>query len=360
MPVLCLGLNHRTAPVELRERVAFGTHEVEEALGELRRDGRVSEAVVLSTCNRVEIYGVDREGDPEKALESLKRFMQDRFELEAQALTAFYARLGDDAKRHLLRVVSGLDSMMLGETEIFGQVKKAYGTALESGATSKVLNKLFQQAFQVGKAVRTSTRITHGATSVGAAAVDLAGKIFGDLVRCRVMILGAGEMSRRTAMSLKSRGAGSIIVSNRSFDRAVELAREMDGKAIHFDDWESRIGEVDIMVTSTAAPHHVIHVAQAKEAMRRRRGQPLFIIDIAVPRDVDPEVGELDGVYLYDIDALEAIASEGKRRRQNQIAECEQIIEREVERLVLPSPGRAVVPRGDLGLSSTSEPVPNP
>ncbi len=334
MPVFCLGLNHKTAPVELRERLAFGTRDTREALDELPRRECLSEVVVLSTCNRVEIYGASESGDTEEALATVKAYLAERFELgHAVFEESFYECQRDDAKRHLLRVVSGLDSMMLGETEIFGQVKKAYASALDAGASAKILNKLFQHAFRVGKLVRSSTKITHGATSVGAAAVDLAGKIFGELSRCRVMIIGAGEMARRTAMSLKSRGAASIIVSNRSYDHAVDLAETMGGRAIHFDDWEGEIEGVDIMVTSTSAPHPVIHLENAKAAMRRRRGQPLFIIDIAVPRDVEPEVGEMDGVYLYDIDALEAVAADGRRQREERIAECDEIIDRELEKI---------------------------
>lgn len=339
MSFVCLGLNHRTAPVEIRERMAFGSHDIPSAAEQMLRREGVEEVVILSTCNRVEIYGAASHGAGRTALDSLRAYLCDRFQVSGEAVqAAFYASEDAEAVRHLLRVVSGLDSMMLGETEIFGQVKKAYAEALAAGATSKRLNKLFQSAFQIGKLVRSSTQITHGATSVGAAAVDLAGKIFGDLSQCRVMVLGAGEMSRRTVMSLKSRGAGSVIVSNRSFDKAVELASEVDGRAIRFDDWERQIAGVDIMITSTAAPHHVIGPEHARRAMRKRRGSPLFIIDIAVPRDVDPAVGGVDGVYLYDIDALEAIAEDGRRERARQVALCDQIIDREMRALEIPPP----------------------
>ncbi|CAN5267323.1 glutamyl-tRNA reductase [soil metagenome] len=327
MSLVCLGLNHKTAPVEIRERLAFGEKEIPSAIAEMTGRGIFDEVVVLSTCNRVEIYGASGQHDEPSLLAGVRSFLTDHFRLGAAAAHCFYGREGPEAIRHLLRVSSGLDSMMVGETEIFGQVKRAYQIAHGAGGTNKTLNKLFQQAFQIGKLVRTSTQITQGATSVGAAAVDLAGKIFGDLKKCRVMVLGAGEMSRRTAMSLQSRGAGSIIVSNRSYDRAVDLASEMGGRALRFDDWESEIGSVDIMITSTSAPHHVITAQHAREAMRHRRGQPLFIIDIAVPRDVDPAVESIDGVYLYDIDALEAIASDGRRQRQAQIAACDRLID---------------------------------
>jgi len=360
MSVICYGLNHRTAQVDLRERLAFAQGQLEEAVREISGRDAVTGAVVLSTCNRVEIYGALADGvGEEAALDSVKAFVLERFDLGKDAVENFYERVGKDAQRHLLRVVSGLDSMMLGETEIFGQVKKAYATAHSAGATSKALNKLFQQAFQIGKLVRSSTQITHGATSVGAAAVDLAGKIFGDLSDCRVMIIGAGEMSRRTAMSLRSRGAASIIVSNRSYDRAVELAEEMGGEALPFDDWESKIGEVDIMVSSTSAPHHIIHVDHVRKALRRR-GRPLFMIDIAVPRDIDPGVGDVDGVYLYDIDTLEGIAAEGRHQREVQIGICDRIIDVELEKFIAAQQlAHAGGPPPDGREGSSSQPLPN-
>jgi glutamyl-tRNA reductase len=236
-----------------------------------------------------------------------------------------------EAARHLFRVVSGLDSMVLGETEIFGQVKAAYKTALETGTTGRALNKLFQQAFTVGKRVRNDTLIQRGSTSVGSVAVDLAEKVH-DLKECRVMLVGAGEMSRTCAQSLLSRGAKSIIVSNRSYDKAVELASEMKGSAIKFDEWEQAMHEVDVIISSTSAPHFVIKPEQIEQVMRKRRWQPLLIIDIAVPRDVDPAVNELEGVYLYDVDALQAIANDGRRERERQLAACESIIEEQLEK----------------------------
>jgi glutamyl-tRNA reductase len=234
-----------------------------------------------------------------------------------------------EAARHLFRVVSGLDSMVLGETEIFGQVKAAYKTALDTGTTGKTLNKLFQQAFTVGKRVRNDTMIQRGSTSVGSVAVDLAEKVH-DLKECRVMLVGAGEMSRTCAQSLLSRGAKSIIVSNRSYDKAVELAEEMKGRAMKFDEWEHALHEVDVIISSTSAPHFVIKPEQIEQTMRKRRWDPLLIIDIAVPRDVDPAVNAIEGVYLYDIDALQAIADDGRRERERQLALCEKIIEEQL------------------------------
>jgi glutamyl-tRNA reductase len=329
--LVCLGLNYRTTPVEVRERVAFPEAQVPEAVQQVRGLPGFEEGVVLSTCNRVELYATHAHGQPQAAHDTLIQYLIERFELapeQAEALVT-YKLDSAEAARHLFRVVSGLDSMVLGETEIFGQVKAAYQTALGAGTTSRTLNKLFQQAFTVGKKVRNETSIQRGSTSVGSVAVDLAEKVH-DLNKCRVMLVGAGEMSRTCAQSLLSRGAHSIIVSNRSHDRAVEMAAEMKGKAIRFDEWESALHEVDVIISSTSAPHFIIKPELIREVMRKRRWEPLLIIDIAVPRDVDPHVNDIDGVFLYDIDALQAIADDGRREREKQLAICEKIIEEQL------------------------------
>ncbi len=335
MSLICLGLNHTTAPVELRERFAIPDRAVPEMLAELNALPGLSESVVLSTCNRVEIYvGAAPEADMTSSRSSLWTYLSSSFELGPghvwDSQGGFYHLSGDAVVRHLFRVASGLDSMVLGETEIFGQVKKAYAQAHGARSTKRLLNRLFQRAFQVGKRIRSETSIQHGATSIGAVAVELAEKIFGDLKPCQIMVIGAGDMSRSTAQSLVSRGAKGIVVSNRSFDRAAELAAEMGGRAIRFDDWLTAIPDVDIVVTSTSAPHTILHGKDLVEAMRLRRGRPLFLIDIAVPRDVDPSVEALSGVYLYDIDALEEIAGEARKARRRQIEICERVIEEEV------------------------------
>lgn len=324
MSIFCLGVNHKTAPVEIRERLAFAEKAVPHHLTEICGIGNISEAVVLSTCNRVEIYGGSP--DPAAALDELVDYLEGHFSV-APGEVEFYRHEAEAAAQHLFEVTSGLDSMVLGETEIFGQVKSAYATALSAGTTARKMNKLFQQSFTVGKLVRTSTRIQQGSTSVGSAAVDLAEKIFGQLDGCRVMIIGAGEMSRTTAQSLLSRGAKSIIVSNRSFDKAEELAAELKGRAVRFDDWESCLDEVDIIVSSTSAPHAVVKHEMINRVMAGRRGHSLFLIDIAVPRDIEDEVNTIDNVYLYNIDQLQQIASEGKTRREKQIAVCRGVIE---------------------------------
>lgn len=327
MEIVCLGLNHHTAPVEVRERFAV----VESRLGEealrLRQLEGIAEGVVLSTCNRTEYYAAAE--DHQAARDQLRAFLQTHAgeRLRAEHL---YELTRIDAVRHLCRVVSGLDSMVLGETEIFGQVKKAYQAALESGSTARTLNKVFQKAFGVGKRVRSHTGIQEGQTSVGSVAVDLAEKIFGHLRESRVMVIGAGEMSRTTAQSLLSRGAHSIFVTNRSFDKAEELARELDGEAVRFDDWQGVLQEVDVVISSTGAPHAVVNRADVEAVRRKRRFRPLFLIDIAVPRDIDPAVGEIEEVYLYDIDTLQVIAAEARERRSEQIKVCERIIDQEL------------------------------
>ena len=331
--LLCLGLNYRTTPVEVRERVAFPEARVAEAVQQVQTLKGFEESVVLSTCNRVEIYSTHTHEQAKVAHEELITYLVNRFELapeQAEALVT-YKLDAAEAARHLFRVVSGLDSMVLGETEIFGQVKAAYQLALNAGTTGRTLNKLFQQAFSVGKKVRNETNIQRGSTSVGSVAVDLAEKVH-DLKQCRVMLVGAGEMSRTCAQSLLSRGAKSIIVSNRSHERAVELATEMGGKALKFDEWEGSMHEVDVIISSTSAPHFVIRPDQIQQVMKKRRWEPLLIIDIAVPRDVDPLVNGIEGVYLYDIDALQAIADEGRREREKQLFVCEQIIEEQLNK----------------------------
>ncbi|MDZ4288792.1 MAG: glutamyl-tRNA reductase [Prosthecobacter sp.] len=338
--LVCLGLNYRTTPVEVREKVAFPEAKVADAVQQVRALPGFEESVVLSTCNRVEIYAAHKLDDGRAAHAALIDYLTRHFDLapaQAEALVT-YKLVTIETARHLFRVVSGLDSMVLGETEIFGQVKAAYKVALDTGATGRTLNKLFQQAFTVGKKVRNDTTIQRGSTSVGSVAVDLAEKVH-DLRECRVMLVGAGEMSRTCAQSLLSRGAKSIIVSNRNYDRAVELATEMKGTALKFDEWEHALHEVEVIISSTSAPHFVIKPELIEQAMRKRRWDPLLIIDIAVPRDVDPAVNNIEGVYLYDIDNLQAIADEGRKERERQLALCEQIIEEQLERFGFGSSG---------------------
>lgn len=326
MEIFCLGLSHHTAPVEIRERFAIPDSRAGTFAREIAGVPGLGECVVVSTCNRVEFYGAAVTAAA--GVEHLERFLAGR-EMEVRA-EFFVRRTATEGVRHLFRVVSGLDSMVLGETEVLGQVKKAYQSAQAAGATARCLNKLFQRAFNVAKEVRSRTNITRGNVSVGSVAVELAERIFGNLSECRVMILGAGEMSELTAGALQTRGVRSIFVANRSHDRAVALAERMGGKAVHFEEWPREFSGIDILIGSTAAPHHVLTRSQMEGVMASRPDRPLFCIDLAVPRDIDPAVNELDGVYLYDIDSLQAIAARSMEVRRKEIVLCEHLIDRHV------------------------------
>lgn len=334
MELLCLGLNHRTAPVEVRERFAVADHNIAAHAAEIAALDGVSEGLVISTCNRTEYYLAGE--DAARAFAALETRLTALADPGHGVKEHFYHIRRGAAARHLCRVAGGLDSMVLGETEIFGQIKSAYAAALEAGATGPVLNRVFQRAFSIGKKVRTDTAIQEGATSVAGAAVELAEKIFGKLAGCRVVVVGAGEMSRQTAQALVSRGASSVFVTNRSFDRAEELAREMGGRAVKFDEWTAVLAGVDVVISSTSAPHPVVLPVHIEAVRRVRKFRPLFLIDIAVPRDIDPGCGDIEEVYLYDIDTLEQLAAEARRRRQRQIELCESIIDAELAKVRLP------------------------
>lgn len=335
--ILVLGLSHHTAPVALRERFAFGEARVPAALQTMRETGLADEAVILSTCNRVELY-VATAQDPRVTLAELRQFLVTCHDYHDPLTDELYALTEPQSIEHLFRVACGLDSMVLGETEILGQLKKAYEFALQQGHTGPVLNKAFQRAFNVAKHIRTETNIQRGSISVGSVAVELAEKIFSTLTDRHVMVIGAGETSEKTARALLSRGARSIIVSNRSYERAATLASELGGTAIHFEEWSKAFGDVDIVISSTAAPHYILDRAKLEPLMRQRRNRPLLLIDIAVPRDIDPQVNFLDNVYLYNIDDLQAIADDYLKQRKEEIARCEAIIRERAAQLSTPRP----------------------
>jgi glutamyl-tRNA reductase len=322
MNVFCVGISHHTAPVETRERYAGGCPESEwrSALG-------CEEALVLSTCNRVEVY-VSAERPIVTA--DVVKFLERCDPAEAGNPAAFYRHDGAACARHLFRVVAGLDSMVIGETEILGQAKKAYAAARDSGNAGSLLHRLFQRAFRVAKHVRSSTDITRGAVSVGSVAVDLAEKIFGELGDRRVLIVGAGETSERTARALGSRGVTDLRVTNRSLERAENLAQLVGGRAVPFERWTEQCREVDILISSTSSEEALLTPDVLAPMIRQRPDRPLFIIDIAVPRDVAPEVNEMEGVYLYDIDSLQSIAAQSLAMRRQQMAAAESIIDEHV------------------------------
>lgn len=334
MKLVCLGLNHETAPVEVREKFALADHALDRETADLMSSQEVEEGVVLSTCNRTEYYAVVNGGS---GIGELEDWICKQRGFHGPREGVFYYHEARGAAEHLCRVSSGMNSMVLGETEIFGQVKKAYKRSLEGGATKSVLNKLFQRAFSVGKKVRTHTAIQEGATSVAGASVELAEKVFGRLQGSSVMVIGAGEMSRKTARALQSRGASSVMVTNRSFDKAVDLAEEIGGRAVPFQGWEEELAHLDVVIAATGAPHFVVKPQHIEAVRRKRKFRPLIMIDIAVPRDIDPKVGEIEEVYLYDIDTLQEMADQARKRREEQLLLCEEIIREEIDKGTLPA-----------------------
>ncbi len=348
MALVVIGVSHHSSPVNERERFAFAEAAIPTALEEMRKSGLAREAVILSTCNRVEIYAVS--DLPEiQAMAQMRQFLLDYHKFQGAPDGEIYGHGGKRGLEHLFKVACGLDSMVLGETEILGQLKKAYDTALRHKHTGASLNKAFQRAFNVAKLVRTETNIQRGSVSVGSVAVELAERIFSTLSRHLVMVIGAGETSEKTARALLSRGAQSILVSNRSHDRAVALAAELGGRAVSFDDWAAEFANIDILISSTSAPHCILDRAKLEPLMKLRKNRPLLLIDIAVPRDIDPSVNFLDNVYLYNIDDLQAIAGDYLKQRQQEIARCEAIISEKAAAL-LPDAGSA---------RPTSHPLPD-
>src|SRR3989454_6174283 len=325
MPIVVIGLSHHTSPVEVRERFAFAEAKIPDVLQQLRSNQAMREAVILSTCNRVELYVATDEADP-AAFATLRHFLTESCAYREPLNGEIYTLGEPHSIEHLFRVACGLDSMVLGETEILGQLKRAYDLALQHKHTGNQLNRAFQRAFNVAKKIRTETKIQRGSVSVGSVAVELAERIFGTLKGRHIMVIGAGDTSEKTARALLSRGAHSIIVSNRSYERAEALARELDRRAIHFDEWAEEFKKIDIVISSTAAPHYILDRVKLEPLMKLRKNQPLLLIDIAVPRDIEPEVNFLENVYLYNIDDLQAIADDSLKQRQEEIARCEAII----------------------------------
>jgi glutamyl-tRNA reductase len=336
MPVFLLGINHKTAPVEVRETLALPSAQLPRALRWLRRHSGLREIAILSTCNRAEIYGEGTAAAAARLETLLRGFQSFNRQAPAQNLHSFLYRASDgDAARHLFRVAGSLDSLVLGESEILGQVKTAHQTAQAQGTLGETLDALFRRAIACGKRARTETAIGRGALNVGSAAVELARGIFGPLVGHTVLILGAGKMSSLTAQYLASSGARRIIVANRTYAHAQELAQTFAAEkpalsqAVRWEEFPRLLREADIVIASTRAPHLILDAATVATAMKARR-RPLFLIDIAVPRDIDPEAHRLPDVYLYDIDDLQAVVEANRMQRADEIAAVEAIVESEV------------------------------
>lgn len=329
MVILTIGLNHATAPVEIRERLHLSGAALPPFFERLEQEGGLPERLVLSTCNRVEVYAVTDE--PEQAQAAIPRLLA---EGTRTPLTLFRDRLychrQDAAIRHAFRVAASLDSLVLGESQILSQVKAAYEVARSQGATGPILNTLMARSLGVAKKVRTETGIGEAAVSIPSTAIGLAKTIFGELSGRTVLILGSGEMAEAAVRHLKGEGVQAVLVAHRHFDRAVELAAQLEGRAVRFDQIRQELLQADIVLSSTAAPHYVLHRSDVEELIRLRRNRPLFLIDIAVPRDIDPAVNQIDNVYLYDIDDLEGVVAAHRLAREREAAQAEVLIEREV------------------------------
>ncbi len=341
--IVAAGLNHRTAPIELRERVAFGNGRLEAALGQMTELPGLGEAVILSTCNRAELYTAAASADG--AVEALERFLSDFHGVARDEVSPhLYRHVDEAAVHHLFTVAVGLDSMVLGEGQILAQVKQALLSASEAGAARTCLQELFQRALSLGKRARTETGIARGAVSISSAAVDLAKTTFGDLKGREVLVVGAGKMSRQTLTHLVDCGVKSVIVANRTFDRADELAGQFGGSAIRFDDFPAHLDRADIIVSSSSAPHPIITVDKLRPHLTTRRGRPLFIVDIAVPRDVEPAVADLDDVYLFDIDDLQTVCERYRAERAKEAAAVSLMVDEETRRFEHWLGSRSVTP----------------
>ena len=342
MKIFVAGLSYKTTPVEVREKLAVHRTRLQCSGCRLKLSGNLSEVVLLSTCNRVEIYGVSPwiHG-------SVHRLFQQLTNSDFDFTPHLYVKEGAEAAKHLFAVASGLDSLVIGETEITGQVKNAYQAAKDAGLVGKKLNRLFQTALSVVKKIRTKTGIGRGATSVGSVAVELAEKVFGaSLGEKTVMILGAGKMGEACVKHLAKRGAKTVLVANRSVERAEKLAAEFGGRAVRLEDSAAAMTEADILVSSTGSPEIVLRREDVAKILPARRNRPLVLVDIAVPRDIDPAVAELPNVFLYDIDDLEAVVRENTKNREQELAVCQQIIGEQVAELMarFDSPSRRPVP----------------
>src|SRR5882724_8338813 len=329
MKLIAAGISHKTAPVELREQLAVKQPELVDLARYLKCFGRLDEIVLLSTCNRVEIYVTTR-----KATGHIKSLLQLLCAEPRDLDPHIYLYEGAAAVRHLLRVAAGLDSMALGETEITGQIKNAYEIACNAGLTGRALNRLFQKAFQATKEIRTRTGIGRGTVSIKSTAVELVEKTLGDLSRQSIVVIGAGQMAECCVRSLVTKGARSILIANRSFDRAIDLAIQCGGQAVCLGDCLFEMPDVDVVIAATSSPESLLTRDDADNLMRSRHHRPLLLIDLSVPRNIESAVGALENISLYNIDDLEAVAREGIRNRQRELAACHRIIEAHIRTLI--------------------------
>jgi glutamyl-tRNA reductase len=331
MLVILLGINHKTAPIEVRERFAFASAELPAALRALKEE--YGNAAILSTCNRTELYVVGGRGRPGRS--ELLRFLgRLKGEDAEQRRSHFYFSTHERAVDHIFRVAAGLESMILGESEILGQVRNAYAASAGAGTSGPILDRLFHAAIHVGRQARSETAIGRYAVSVSSTAVGLARKVLGDLQGSTVLVVSAGEAGKLTARNLKETGVARLLVTSRTQERAAELASELGGQALPFDELGRALAESDIVISSTGAPTFLIDETVMETTMRSRNGRPLVLIDIAVPRDVDPSVRRFENVHLYDIDDLKAVVDGNMREREKEVGKVEALVEEEVSRFV--------------------------
>ena len=327
------GVSHKTAPVAVRERLAFRPEALPAALADLKSREGVVEAVILSTCNRVEItVTTDDQSDPQAIVDS---FLADQKNISPQAVNEHLFRHdGRDAIHHLFRVAASLDSMVVGEPQILGQLKTAYASAKDCGAVCGWMDNLMTRAFGVAKKVRSETGVGQMAVSISYAAVELARKIFGDLSNRKIMIVGAGKMSELAARHLRRSGVSHVFVTNRTHERAVEMAALFQGTPVEYTRFVSMLPEVDIVITSSGAPHYILHKDEMQRVISARRNKPMFLIDIAVPRNIEPSVNDVDNVYLYDIDDLQEVVNSNLRERMKEADHAENMVSEEVDRMM--------------------------
>jgi glutamyl-tRNA reductase len=321
-----LGVSHHETPLDVRERFALTEREVADLQKQIHTKGGIRECLVLNTCNRIEIYGLADKLSEADSVSSLFCSMKG---LSTKQFSEYaYSHNNLEALQHVLEVSAGLDSQMVGETEILGQLKQAYTAARDANTTGNVLNRLFEKSFQAAKEARTRTSITRGQISIGNVAVDLASRIFGKLANSRVLLLGSGEVGEKTAQALKSRGAGDISVSSRTFENAHKLAHSLEGSAIDFEDFTNQLHHFDIVICSTSAPSSLLNKEIIAKTMKQRPERPCFIIDLALPRDVDPAVEDVENVYLYNLDDLSSIANENLEARKAEIEDAREILKK--------------------------------
>jgi glutamyl-tRNA reductase len=333
MELLVVGLNHKTAPIEIRECLAFPEDKLADALYKVHTLPSLKENMIVSTCNRVEVYAATRE--TEKAILDLKEFLSQYHGIPLKEFEKrLYAYVGEEAVRHIFRVASSLDSMVLGEPQILGQIKDAYDLSQQVKTSGLILHRLLHRAFHVAKRVRTETKIIIGAISVSSVAVELAEKIFGILEKKTVLLIGAGEMCELAARHLVSVGVDKILVTNRTAERAASLAQEFKGEAIPFEDMAQGLKRADIVISATNSPQYLIQHEQITKVIKDRRQKPIFFIDIADPRDIEPKVGDIENVYLYNIDDLQKVANENMKDREKEARNAETIVQDETVKFV--------------------------